>query len=59
MVGWLEPLIEDVVMEVAMALGVALGYAAWWIAIRLGSLDLDELDSGSDDVVSPPSEEED
>lgn len=59
MIGWLETPIKDVTMEVAMDLMVAPSYVAWWIAMHLGPLGLDALDSRSDDVLSLPSKEDD
>lgn len=48
----------DGVEEVSMAFRVSPIYAAWWIAMCPGPLGLDELESGSDGVVRPQSEEE-
>lgn len=54
--GWLYPSKVDGAMELSMASYFSPSYASWWIAIRPCPLGLDELEGGSDGVVSPPLE---
>lgn len=56
--GWLYLSATYMVVEVSMALEVTLNYATWWTMMHPSPLGLDEMDSGSDGGMSPPSKED-